>query len=285
LRHAASLHRLGHSVFVQTRQSNIPFESSVQVPDGLTPDYVVVANETSKHDQTLRRIASSYPDALYLIEKPLAVSSDTLQEIDSSRAFVAFHLRFATIVNMARAELSKIGDVKSFQFYVGQHLSTWRQYRNARQQYSAHRHLGGGALRDLSHEVDLALLFLGDLEIICGLMRRIGNVTVDSEDQVLLLLESEGGAIGTVNLNYLDHHACREFRIVGSRGTLSANLLEGSLEVAGSRYLLPQDRQEMTDKMHSAVLSGQVMQPCTISEGARVDRFIQEAEAKAGITP
>jgi len=86
---------------------------------------------------------------------------------------------------------------------------------------SARAALGGGALLELSHEIDYVRWLAGEVTAVAAAVGRLGNLEIDVEDSADLMLTFASGARGTVHLDMLQRPATRTCRIVGSEGTLA----------------------------------------------------------------
>ncbi len=163
-----------------------------------------------------------------LIEKPLAedaAGARSLVELAASSkglSMVAYCLRFrAGIAALTReAGTGRIGRPLGFRAVVGQFLPDWRPGRDYRETVSARRALGGGALLELSHEIDLALLILGPVVSVVARAAKHSNLEIDVEDTADLILEHATGAMSNLHLDMTDRASNRSCRLTGTEGTL-----------------------------------------------------------------
>ncbi len=150
---------------------------------------------------------------------------------------VGYHLRYAPTV-VALAGLVReglIGTPRTFSFSVGQHLSQWRPGTDPAKSVSAREELGGGVLLELSHELDAVRLILGEVLACSAVLGREGAPTDGLVDTVAdLELELDSGIFGHVHLDMVSDVPFRTWSVTGSQGTLTADLLAGSVEVASS---------------------------------------------------
>ena len=126
------------------------------------PEYIIIANETAKHYQTLQSLFNNqYKNGIILVEKPLFNQLEVLPKVQLSHVFVAYNLRFHPILQEIKKAI-QTEKIISAQIYVGQYLPEWRPDKDYRKSYSAEKALGGGVLRDLSHELDYMNWFFGE---------------------------------------------------------------------------------------------------------------------------
>src|SRR6185369_10238367 len=105
----------------------------------------------------------------------------------------------------------KIGRALSLRAEVGQYLPDWRPGADYRQSVTAQRGLGGGALLELSHEIDLARALLGMPQSVQAYFDRLGDLDIDVEDTVELMMRHQTGkhshAVASIHLDLLQRPA------------------------------------------------------------------------------
>lgn len=202
------------------------------------PDAVIVASPASVH----LALATAFVEQgiPVLIEKPLADSTTGLQafaELARERKVkvgVGYNLRFLPSLARARALLleGSIGRVLSVRAEVGQYLPDWRPGSNYSESVSAQKKLGGGALLELSHELDYLLWIFGAPDTVAATGGRIGDLEIDVEDMVELCMEyREPRRLVNVHLDFLQRAVHRSCRFIGTEGTLVWNALGDRLEL------------------------------------------------------
>lgn len=283
-RHAALLRGLGLEVGVVSRRPLPDGSGDATLESGLArlaPDYVVVADETARHAETLERLAAGGFGGRVLVEKPLFDRALPLPANRFAGLAVAYQLRFHPAVAALRDALPRIGRPVSVQAYVGQHLALWRPTRPYSQSYSAKAAEGGGALRDLSHEIDLLLWLFGPWRRLTALGGCHGALEIDSDDAFALLLECRDCPLVTLQVNYLDRPGRRSLLVNGTAGTLEADLVAGSLTLDGDRQPVATPPGEPREAMHRAALNGGSDSLCSADQGLAVMQAIVAAESAA----
>ena len=277
-RHAAVLRSLGLEVAVASRR---PLdEGYTRIEDALAghgPDYVVVADETARHAETLERLAEAGFTGLVLVEKPLFEQDRPLPAHRFAGLYVAYQLRYHPAVAALKRLLPEIGVPVSVQAYVGQHLAEWRPSRPYAESYSARAAAGGGALRDLSHEIDLLLWLFGPWQRLTALGGNHAVLEIDSDDAYALLFQARDCPLVSLQVNYLDRPGRRALLVNGADGTLEADLIAGSLTRDGAPLALTE--RDPTEAMHAALLDGDDGDTCDAEQGRAVLRAIAAAEA------
>jgi predicted dehydrogenase len=162
------------------------------------------------------------------IEKPLSNSLDGVDELlDLCRnrrlvLLVGYNFRFYKPLQIVRQALQneRIGRVLSIRAEVGQYLPDWRPGGDYSQNVSAKSELGGGALLELSHELDYVRWFLGEIQTVNSQIGRLSDLDIDVEDTAEIILHFCNRAIGSVHLDMIQRVATRYCRIIGTEGTI-----------------------------------------------------------------
>lgn len=190
------------------------------------PKAALITNPSSLHVETALPLAEQ--GIHLLIEKPLSNSLDKvdeLQKISRQKSVVigvAYNFRFYKPFQIIKQALvdQKIGRALSFRAEVGYYLPAWRPQSDYRKSVSALKELGGGALLELSHELDYARWLMGEVESISSETGKLSRLEIDVEDTAEIILRFKSGSLGAIHLDMLDQARVRQCRIVGSEGTL-----------------------------------------------------------------
>ena len=190
------------------------------------PEAAVIASPAPFHVATATRLAETC--AHLLIEKPISDRMDGLDALLATAAArrtvvqVGYCLRFDPSLAAAHAAVAegRIGRVLTIRAEVGQYLPDWRPGSDYRTGVSARAALGGGALLELSHEIDLVRWFGGPVETVRARTARLGGLEMDAENCADLLLDHTNGVHSTVHLDMLQRKPVRHCRVVGTEGTV-----------------------------------------------------------------
>ena len=278
-RHARILNELGHQVIVVS--SHAQFGNHQRIRDALKQDqyeYVVVASKTSQHNSDLKELLSAGFAGKVLVEKPLFASTEKIQTNEFNLAAVGYNLRFHPAIRWLRTTLPQLGAISSANFYVGQYLPTWRESRDYRTSSSASIDSGGGVLRDLSHELDLAQLFFGNWHQLTAVGGKFSNLEIESQDTFSILLQTEKSPVVSIQLNYLDRLSQRTVTINGDNGTISLDLISG---VARFNYVTETFRVESDQTytaQHNAMIAGESNELCSFEQALAVLQTIEAIE-------
>lgn len=205
------------------------------------PQIAVIASPATFHMNTAQALAQV--GVHLLVEKPLSASLDGVpQLLETCREhgtvlLTGYNLRFLPSLQQFRDLLNEnvIGSVLSVRCEIGQYLPSWRPDTDYRQGVSARHELGGGALLELSHELDYLCWIFGEVEWVKATLSRQSSLEIDVEDTAHLILgfasaATEHQLIGTVSMDFVRHDASRLCTAIGEKGSLRWNGLTGVVE-------------------------------------------------------
>ncbi len=283
-RHCDILASLGCQTAVLSRRADTisgrpAFARLADALDRHRPDYVVVADETSRHHATLSALAATGFSGRVLVEKPLFAAPAAMPEHDFAALGVGYNLRFHPAV---RALRDALGDhpALTVEASVGQHLPDWRPGTDYRRSYSADAARGGGVLRDLSHELDLLVWLFGTPEAVVAMGGRVSALDIDSDDAWSALLRQPGSAMTAVHLDYLHHPGRRRMSITCADRSLDLDLIGATLTVNGRTETFSTERNASLRAMHTDML-GDGADVCDADTAAVILRAIAAIETSA----
>ena len=281
-RHAQILKNLGCDVALVTAQKTEDFDCYATVEDALkniTVDYVVIANATHLHYSTLLSLILCNYQNKVLVEKPLFSSLEQLPENKISHIFVAYNLRFNELLIEAKNRIEN-EKLVTFSAYVGQYLPTWRKDTDYRDCYSAKKEFGGGALRDLSHELDYTTWFCGPSIDVTAVGGQFSELEINSDDVYSIIMRCTSCPVVNLQLNYLDRFTRREITINTQRDTLFLDLMKGTLSINGETIMqCPDARAKSYIYQHQAILNNDFQACCTYEDGLYVMKLINSIES------
>jgi len=210
------------------------------------PSAAIISNPAPMHVETGKALAVH--GIHLLIEKPLSISMAGIDQLLSicreqkSILMVAYVLRFNEALRCFKAAVQNglIGRVVSVRTEIGQYLPDWRPGMDYRQSVSAKEDLGGGALLELSHELDYMRWIFGEVLSVAARIEKTGLLEIDTDDLVELTLEqrgSHGKIISNIHLDMLQQEAHRSCKAIGEKGILEWDAIANSV-----RYFSAQDK-------------------------------------------
>lgn len=202
------------------------------------PMAAIVAGPSATHLEVASRFARS--GVHILVEKPISDHLDGVNAlIEDCRErgvvlMVGYNLRFLPSLQFAKRCIDQgaIGRVQAVRAEVGQYLPDWRPGTDYRKGLSGQAEMGGGVLLELSHELDYVKWFFGMPARVTARGGRYGDLQINAEDTVEVILEYESPArLVNVHLDMLQRTVCRRCRFVGNEGTLVWDALTDSVEL------------------------------------------------------
>lgn len=279
-RHAENLISLNEDVIVVTKNSDCLLSKAASVSELINvykPEIVLISNETSLHEKVYKEIRTFSLDIPLLIEKPIFDMRYNFQ--NDLNTYVAYCLRFHPLV-MSFKEILKNSKVIAANFYVGQYLPTWRAGRDYKATYSAKKELGGGALRDLSHELDLATNLLGSLKLDFCKNGKVSNLDITSDDYFSGHFSAESGANVLIEMNYLDRITQRYFTVHTNEMTIKVDFISAEITTNQSVNKLVFDKNQMYLNMLKSMKNKNYQEFASFEDGLKILDIISQAEKK-----
>jgi predicted dehydrogenase len=281
-RHQRILKQLGHQVSVVSANSpDAEFKSLSDALERHSFDYVVIASQTSQHFHDFSTLIRNKFNCRVLIEKPVFEKPYRLKSNLFSLAAVGYNLRFHPAIIWLKDTLPKLGKLSSANFYVGQYLPTWRPDTDYRQSSSAQDVSGGGVLRDLSHELDLAQHLFGDWQRLTAIGGKFSDLEITTDDTFSILMSTAKCNVVSVQLNYLDQIKQRHITINGNNGTISVDLVGNSARFNELEVKFSVNADDSYISQHLAVISNDSQNICTLGEALKVVDTIEAIEDSA----
>ena len=200
------------------------------------PQAAVIASPANQHlRQALLFTAKNIPT---LIEKPIGTGDEREDEWEElakrskeTPVYVGYILRQDPGASMIKDLIrqKRVGQLISARFYCGSWLPNWRPDTDYRKSVSAKKGLGGGAALELSHEIDMALYLLGDLDINYSECWQSKVLDIETEDQCLVVGRDCNGCLVTIEIDYCTRKQERYISLRGSKGSIYWDLSQGTI--------------------------------------------------------
>lgn len=306
-RHLANLRRLCPDAQIGVLRLHTALSDSLpegadlqfsSLPEALAfgPSAAIIAGPASAHLEMANVLAAA--GISLLVEKPLAdVTLGVPALLKLCKAadvplLVGYNLRFlpSLLESKRLIDSGVIGRVLGVRAEVGQYLPDWRPTTRYQDSVSAQCSLGGGALLELSHEIDYLYWMFGMPQCVSARGGRYGELEIDVEDMVTICLEyADPDRLIEIHLDFLQRAPARGCKFIGELGTLVWNGMTDGIElfrVGGAGwekidgYVQPERNQMYVDelrhfldcvhKKESAICDGvQGYDVLTIVEAAR----------------
>jgi predicted dehydrogenase len=256
------------------------------------PDAVIVSNPTSLHLDVA--IPAAEAGCAILLEKPISHSMERVDVLQSavqksgSKVLVAFQFRFhpGMVKTRELIENGEIGRVVSAHVHFGEYLPAWHPWEDYRKGYAARADMGGGVVATQCHSLDYLPWLVGRrVESLWGFAGKLSDLEVDVDDTAKIGLRFEGGALGSLHLDYNQQPPEHEFRIIGTNGTIKWNLADGAVRIYRTDkkdwdvFPLPEGWERnmmfMEQTRHFVdVVSGTSEPACTLEDGVQVQQLV-----------
>ena len=280
-RHARILRDFGHDVYVVSARENKDFPRLSSLADLLkfhSPEYLVIASPTSRHLEDLSELSRQRFNGLILVEKPLFHQSVPIPLLATTQVAIGYNLRFHPFTQLLKETVNTHKHVTSAVLYAGQLLTKWRPGRDYRDTSSAKRSMGGGLLRDLSHELDLARFLFGEILDFDITGNRSGLLEVDGPDSLDITATTPSCERLEIHLNYLDEPAQRTTTLIANGQTTRADYMHNIWKQDDVMATVDVQRDDTYRAMHQAVLSGDLKTCATLDDGLRIVQLIDTLE-------
>lgn len=257
------------------------FRSIAEALSASNYTHAVVANVTSHHSEAVGELVSCGFVGHLLVEKPVCSSPVEIpQLIKASRSLpsvlVGYNLRFHPVVRSLRRVLQGRKVIEA-RLSVGQLLSDWRPGTDHRKGSSALMSAGGGALRDLSHELDLALSLFGPWKRVVALGGNFHRLGIETDEAWSIIIEAEVGTMISISLNYFDRPGRRSICATTEVNSIVADLTAGLINVGEDQEHLVVHRDDTYEQLHMDFIT-EGGQSCSLAEGLAVVELIDAIE-------
>ena len=172
-----------------------------------------------------------------LIEKPVTSNLQDAQELirihneTGTPTAVGYCLRYMPSSIKMKELLGQniIGNIYNAFVSVGQYLPDWRPSKDYKNSVSAKKSLGGGALLELSHEIDYIQWLLGSMEVQYAQLRSSSELNLEVEELADVVLVSDVGTVCNIHLDFLQKKVSRTCSFIGEKGRLDWDLLSNTI--------------------------------------------------------
>ena len=269
-----------------------------QISDALDcrPNVGIIASPASLHvRQAIEFLHAGVP---VLVEKPLSVRYDEALRLFNdtavvstavSRSAIGFVLRHQPAFDYVKTAImnGNLGSFRGAHVQAHSFLPSWRPDQDYRQSVSSQRSLGGGVLRELSHEIDYVLALFGRPRAVVAWRSCRSEIDIDAEDHVELMVKHEHDAVTTISLDFAtDGFPRRTLHASFSRGSITWDLVSQSvnvevLDAEPRTSVFAVERDEMFHNQLTnflEVATGDIEPKCRLEDGLTVMAVIDAAE-------
>ena len=241
------------------------------------PSYIVISSRTNLHFSQLKFLEKKINNTLLLVEKPLFEKYRNFK-VKNNLVFVGYNLRFHPVILFLKKFL-KNKKIFNVNIVSKSYLPDWRKNIFYAKSNSAKKSFGGGALLELSHELDYLQWIFGRVKSIeFAKLNKISNLNIDCEDSVLVIGKTNNANF-FLDLNFLSHRSERNILVEGDNFHIKADLLKYKIEISRSNKIKTITFRKIKDQMyidqHRAIIKKKLKNLCSYSEGLDVLKVIK----------
>jgi predicted dehydrogenase len=253
-------------------------------------DAAVIASPPSFH--VAQSIYALQRDVPVLLEKPVAPDLSSALKLQAAvqdtgvPLLLGYTWRWWPPLLKVRQLLDRqtVGELKFVKFTMAAHLADWHPWERYQDFFMASRTLGGGAILDESHWLDLMLWFFGMPQKLFAKVEKISGLEIETDDNVDMLVFYSSGMRVSLHLDLYARPHEKSIQFVGEKGTLiwEPNSIRVGKEMDPDWELeeFNYDRNDMfigVAEEFLKLLAGDGTQTCCLDDGVRVLEIIEAA--------
>ena len=250
-------------------------------------DIVVVASSTASHVHVLKLLPKI--NKLLYIEKPLAhnflkiapIARQLKRSLGEAKVVVGYMLRQHPAVQAVKQliENNELGKILKYRAECGMFLPNWHPWEDYRDFYMSDIDGGGGALLDISHEIDLVTYLAGPVQRTFGILGNLSSLECTSDDFSEIILQHKNSCIGSISLDLIQKDTFRKTRLIFEKGEVEIDFISKKLsvhtdvkEVKNRSFELGADDLYLSQYKDALDTDGAIA--CSIDEGLKVMEII-----------
>ncbi|MAF59753.1 MAG: Gfo/Idh/MocA family oxidoreductase [Candidatus Pacebacteria bacterium] len=280
---------------LEEASKDIPLKHSFEtiesaLEDSREFDGVAICSPTAFHvSQSEAALKAGLP---VLLEKPVAptlVEAQRLQETlkrNKGKLLLGYTYRWwpPFVEFRKRLQSGEIGTIRYVEFMMGAHLADWHPWERYQEFFMSSKELGGGALLDESHFLDLLVWLFGMPKSLFARVEKISNLEIETDDNVDILVDYANGMRVSLHLDLYRRPHERYIRAVGDGGSIEWSVEPNRVRVAidaeqkWDEKAFPQERNYMflaVAKEFLAIIDGSTEPSCTIDDGVKVMQLVE----------
>jgi predicted dehydrogenase len=302
-RHARNLHALGCDIScldprvdrLQQAAAEVPLEhqfTSLEAAWQQVTKFtgVAVCSPPTFHvEQSLAGLESGLP---VLLEKPVSPEVAGCRKLyerlqQGGKLLLGYTYRWWEPVRRLHTLLTvgTVGTIRHARFMMSAHLADWHPWERYQDFFMASRELGGGALLDESHFIDLMVWFFGMPERLFARIEKLSDLDIRTDDLVDISAVYPQGLHVTIHLDLFGRPHEKRITLVGENGTLQCHFDPNEVRIGHTpepqwqAELYALERNDMflgvAREFLELVNGDRVTPTCTIADGLKVLEVIE----------
>jgi predicted dehydrogenase len=236
-RHARNLTALGISCLIVEPKVNrleeakiegyVSFKDLNEVSNDFNFDAVLVCSPPVFHiEQTIWALERNKK---VFLEKPIGLNLNEctkLLQYDYSKVFVGYTYQWNPQFLKLKEDISNdlIGKTYYANFAIGMNLEDWHPWENYRDFFMSSNELGGGALLDESHFLELAIDLFGLPEKITSTQSKISSLEIETDDYVFAQFKYEKLLVD-IKLDLFKRPHESFLQVYGNKGSINCDFI------------------------------------------------------------
>jgi len=202
----------------------------------LNPHYVLISCPSTQHaDYAKSLIESGIPT---IIEKPISSNYEDAKLIRelalkyNAKVQIGYCLRYLdSTLYIKDILLDQIkNDLLSINVKCGSYLPDWRDTK-WQDSVSANNFLGGGALLELSHEIDLLISLFKNIDLVWSQIGSLNHLNIDVEEEVAAVFLTNKKKPITMNLNFCQKVTERKITFNTRESIIDWDILQNKITI------------------------------------------------------
>jgi predicted dehydrogenase len=174
----------------------------------------------------VQSLAALDVDLPVLLEKPVAPDAAGCRQLQErlqkgGKLLLGYTYRWWEPVQRLKSLIATgtVGTLRHAWFTMSAHLADWHPWERYQDFFMASQELGGGALLDESHFIDLMLWFFGRPERLFARVEKISDLEITTDDLVHISAAYSRGLRVTIHLDLFGQPHQKHIIITGEKGT------------------------------------------------------------------
>jgi hypothetical protein len=272
------------NIYIKTNQKIKSYNkfNFIKKINNLNPDLIVVANETYKHYGVCKSLEKKFSNKIILCEKPLFNKFYNFKP-KKNKFYITYNFRFHKCLQYIKKKIN-LDEVFFVEAETSSYLPFWRKNIDYSKSYSASPNKGGGALLDMSHELDYLKWLFPDFKISKIYKKKISNLNILSEDIALVFGYIKKDSLVKIKLTYFNKLSKRHLTICLRDGSqVYLDLLNSEIKLFTKNHkktfrLEKYSQFKTTKYMYSEMLRNNFENVCSLKEGLDLLRQIKNSK-------
>lgn len=206
--------------------NNIEYLKNLRDAINFSPNITLICSPAPTHIK-YAKVFSQINSSIF-IEKPVATNINELNKflkfIKNKKITIlsGYNLRFnESLIFFQKILKKQVGKILSVRSEVGHYLPNWR-YKDYTKTVSANKFLGGGAINELSHDIDILFMLFNKINFLYGISLKISDLKINVEDSAHAVFRSsqlKERFYIFLNMDFYRHDNTRSCTVIGSKAS------------------------------------------------------------------